>query len=400
MRYFFACVVVCLAGLGLAASSAAQTGVLPGQWLLSIASNGDQFDFAIDCQPSGTSTIQFAVSGDAIAVTGGLDGTFEEAGSVVIDETGHVTAFASSFTIYGVDGTVLTGTKELDTSETAGIATGTCGSDETGGCYADTSPIDLRYTATTGEGTESGTARTNGVDAYQFICGGTTDGAFEEEFLATDAPPAQPSELSLEPATAANVVGEEHTITATLLDQYGNPIPDYSIRFSVTGATSASGSCVTNVLGQCGFTFMGADFPGTATITACTDAFGDGSCEPEPTATASKEYLLPQSTTGSTTGGGRIEATTLYVSVRSTDTGINGNCLITAPGTTIDCLNATTYVQAGSTSTTYGVATINGIATLYRIRVVDNGGSDLFSIVTTTGYELTGNLTNGNLHVG
>jgi hypothetical protein len=117
---------------------------LPGQWLLSIASNGDQFSFDIDCQAEGSSTIQFSVTGDAIAVSGGYDGTFEEEGTVTLDATGHVTAFSSTFTIYADDGSVITGTKEFDTSETAGIATGSCGADSSGACFADTTPIDLR----------------------------------------------------------------------------------------------------------------------------------------------------------------------------------------------------------------------------------------------------------------
>jgi Bacterial Ig-like domain (group 1) len=399
MRYFVLSAAVCLVALALASSSTAQTaGVLPGQWLLSIASNGDRFDFQLDCQPD-VSTIEFAVAGAAIPISGGYSGTFEEQGSVVLDATGHVVGFSSTFTIRADDGTVVTGTKELDTSETAGIATGACTVDSSGACYVHTSPIDLRYTALTPSGTETGTAFTRGVDGYQAICGGATDGAFEEEFLATDQAPSEPTTLTLEPASAVNSVDEPHTVTATLLDQYGSPIQDYSIRFSVTGATTADGSCITDVLGRCTFTFAGATFPGPATITACTDAFGDGSCEPQPTATATKSYVLPQSTTGSTSGGGRIGTTTVFVSVRSTSTGLSGDCLINTGDTTVDCLSATSYVQAGTNSTTYGLATVNGIETPYRIRVVDNGNSDLFSITTESGYQLTGALTSGNLRV-
>lgn len=404
MRFLLASALVCLLGLGSAAVAAAQpTGALPGQLLLSIASNGDQFDFDIDCQPESTSTIRFSVSGKAIAVYGGFDGSFEEQGIVTLDDTGHVTGFSSTFTIHADDGSVVTGTKELDTRETAGIATGACSADPSGSCFADTSPIDLRYTATTAAGSETGTARSLGVDAYQPTCGGATDGAFEEEFLATDAPPSEPTTLTLQPESAVNVVGEAHTVTATLLDQYGETVQDYSIRFSVSGAVTGGGSCITNVLGQCDFTFEGAAFPGAATITACTDAFGDGTCEPAPMAIATKEYVLPSSTTGATTGGGRIGTATVSVSARSDGTAITGDCAIVAATTTIDCLDAIAYVQAGSTSTIYGHATINGVETLYRIRVVDAGnsgsGRDVFSIVTASGYELTGTLTGGNLQV-
>src|SRR5215216_7903656 len=271
MRYLLASAFVCLFALGSAAAATAQSpGVLPGQWFLSIASNGDQFSFDIDCQPESTSMIGFSVTGDAIVLYGGFDGTFEEQGTATIDATGHVTGFSSTFTIYADDGSIVTGTKELDTSDSAGIATGTCGSDASGSCFADTSPIDLPYPATTGAETETGTARLNsGMDAYQVTCGGATDGAFEEEFLATHTPPSEPTTLTLQPGSAVNIVGEPHTVTATLVDQYSDPIQDYAIRFSVSGATTGGGWCATNVLGQCSLTFDGAVFPGVATISAC-----------------------------------------------------------------------------------------------------------------------------------
>jgi hypothetical protein len=407
VRSLFASTLVCVVAVVAVAAAAAAppVGVLPGQWLLSIASNGDRFNFAIDCRAEGTSTIQFSVTGDAIAVFGGFDGSFEEEGSVVLDATGHVTGFASTFTIYADDGTVVTGTKELDTSETAGVATGACGTDSSGACFADTSPIDLRYSATTPTGTETGTARTLGIDAYQTICGGPTDGAFEEEFLATDAAPSEPTTLTLEPLSAVNVVGEAHTVTATLVDQYGDPVQDYGVRVSVSGAVTAGGLCVTNVLGQCSFTFEGALFPGAATITACADAHGDGSCDPVPTATATarKEYVLPASTPGATTGGGRIGTATVSLSVRSDGVTLSSDCRIMVGDTVIECLDALSYVRVGGTTTTYGHATVDGVDTLYRTQVIDapDSGStrDVFSIVTASGFELSGTLTAGDFRI-
>jgi Bacterial Ig-like domain (group 1) len=277
MRYLLASMLIGLLALGSAAAEAGPPpGVLPGQLLVSYSSDGDQYTFDIDCRPGGTSTIQFWVAGDAIALYGGFDGSFEEEGMVTVDETGHVNSFSSTFTINANDGSVVTGTKELDTSETAGIASGVCGAEPSGECFASTDPIDLRYAATTATRTEAGTARYDGVDAYQPTCGGATDGVFWAEFLATDDPPAEPTTLTLQPESAVKVVGQPHTVTATLLDQYGDPVQDYSIRFSVSGAVTGDGSCITDVLGQCGFTFDGPASPGTSTITACTDAHGDG----------------------------------------------------------------------------------------------------------------------------
>jgi hypothetical protein len=243
MRYLLASMLVCMLGLvSAAAASAAPSSVLPGQLLLSISSNGDQYSFDIDCRPEGTSTIQFSVEGDAIPISGGFDGRFEEQGVVTFNATGRVTSFSSTFTINANDGSVVTGTKELDTSEDAGLADGVCGAEPSGSCFASTTPIDLRYMAAIAGGTETGTARYEGVDASQPTCGGATEGAFWEEFLATDDLPPEPTTLTLQPENAVKVVGQPHTITATLLDQYGDPVQDYAIRFSVLGAATGDGS--------------------------------------------------------------------------------------------------------------------------------------------------------------
>jgi Bacterial Ig-like domain (group 1)/HYR domain len=310
MRYLLAGMLVCLLGLGSATAAAAPPpAVLPGTVMLSIASDGDQYDFDIDCQPDSTSTIQFSVTGDAIAWYGGLEGSFEEQGIVTFNSTGRVTSFSSTFTINSNDGSLVTGTKELDTSENAGLADGFCGAEPSGSCFASTTPIDLRYSATTPTRTETGTARHEGIDAYQPTCGGATDGAFWEEFLATDDPPPAPTTLTLEPESAEKVVGQPHTVTATLLDQYGDPVQDHTIRFSVSGAATVDGSCITDVLGQCGFTFEGPASPGTTTITACPDAHGDGSCETPPSATATTDWVAREPPTITTAGDLTIEAT-------------------------------------------------------------------------------------------
>jgi hypothetical protein len=380
-------------------------GELTGQWLLSISANGDTYDFDIDCRPGETSTIDFSVTGDAIALSRGYDGTFAEEGTVTIGPTGAVTGFSSTFTIMADDGTVITGTKELDRRETAGFATGGCAvPDSSGSCSAFTTPIDLTYNATTPSGTETGAARTLGVDAFQEVCGGATYGAFEEEFLATDEPPSAPTTLTLEPPTAVNEVDETHTVTATLLDQHGAPVPDYAIQFTVTGAVMAGGSCVTDVLGRCTYTFAGASFPGVAAITACSDAHGDGACEEDSArGAATKEFILPALTAGATTGGGRIGTATVTASARSQGSSIDGTCNVVTATATVKCLDVTAYAQTGSTSVFFGRATVNGVETMYRIRVVDAADSgsarDVFSLVTASGFTLTGALTEGNFQV-
>ena len=67
------------------------------------------------------------------------------------------------------------------------------------------------------------------------------------------------------------------------------------------------------------------------------------------------------------------------------------------------CLNATSYAQAVTHATFTGNATVNGVATTYRITVDDNAdpgaGADMFTITTGSGYTATGVLTQGNIQV-
>jgi Bacterial Ig-like domain (group 1) len=86
--------------------------------------------------------------------------------------------------------------------------------------------------------------------------------------------------MTLEPPTAENLRGTDHTVTATLTDDEGAPVSGATVEFAVTGANSATGPGVTNASGQATFTYTGANL-GNDVITACynADASPDGSCE-------------------------------------------------------------------------------------------------------------------------
>ncbi|HEX8064931.1 MAG TPA: SBBP repeat-containing protein [Thermoleophilaceae bacterium] len=97
--------------------------------------------------------------------------------------------------------------------------------------------------------------------------------------------------LALEPATATNAAGEEHCVTATLEDGSGDPIDGATVRFSVSGASSASGSATTDSNGEAGFCYTGTT-AGDDSIHAFADLDVDGSQgEGEPGATAAKTYV-------------------------------------------------------------------------------------------------------------
>lgn len=80
--------------------------------------------------------------------------------------------------------------------------------------------------------------------------------------------------VTLAPKTATNVVGTEHCVTATVVDQNNNPLEGIRVDFSVTGPNSTSGFAVTNASGQATFCYSGTN-EGTDTITASVGDLSD-----------------------------------------------------------------------------------------------------------------------------
>lgn len=79
--------------------------------------------------------------------------------------------------------------------------------------------------------------------------------------------PLVPNTLTLTPSSATGALGEEHTVTATVEDQNGDPLPGETVSFTVTGANTASGSDVTDSMGEATFTYQLENL-GEDTITA------------------------------------------------------------------------------------------------------------------------------------
>lgn len=111
---------------------------------------------------------------------------------------------------------------------------------------------------------------------------------------------------------------------------------------------------------------------------------------------------------GLATGGGQIPTgVTFGFMAKSDQTGVKGNCTVidrtTNPPVMVKCLDATTYFQTNSHASFEGNATINGVATTYRIDVDDfaepGTGIDTFKIATASGYGAAGVLTQGNIRV-
>ncbi len=80
--------------------------------------------------------------------------------------------------------------------------------------------------------------------------------------------------ISLAPKTANRFIGQQHCVTATVQDQFGDPLEGVSVDFSVSGANSASGSVSTGSDGKAQFCYVGV-FEGTDNIIAAAGALSD-----------------------------------------------------------------------------------------------------------------------------
>jgi hypothetical protein len=410
-----------------AASDAAQIPppTLTGEDLLAHNSGVGAVSTSGNCDPDGTSTFSFTASGPA---NGPYPGTFTESGTFVIGPQnltsdparGALLSFDATFAIDSPIGQV-TGSKTL--SNRGGQQLAFCTSDDN----ANTGNVPGDYTAEiVAEGctyADHGIVPGMGITNSPPIPADPSTQEFGENFRSDLLAPQQqgscdttppPASVTLSPADAVNNVGTTHTVTATVKDAGGNPVSGVTVLFRVQGSTNASGSCTTDANGQCSFNYQGPNLPGADLIGGCADSDGDGAAETgEPCGEATKAWLLPASTPGQTTGGGQIlntQATDKIAfgfNAKSTSTGVKGECTVVDPSTVtnmkIKCVDVTTLVQTATHATFFGNATVDGVATTYRIDVDDvaepGKGKDTFKIQTSSGYTAGGTLQHGNIQV-
>ena len=273
-----------------------------------------------------------------------------------------------------------------------------------------------------GSGAEIGRGITVDPNGNAYVTGDTlstdfptTPGAFDTTFTGTiDAFVAKigeivepPATLTLNPPTATNPVETQHCVTATVKDAGGNPAPSVTVRFTVTGSVSTSGSATTDANGQATFCYMGPPLPGADTITAFADTDNDGTQDAaEPMGAAAKTWTLPVTTPLceiKITNGGRITAlngdkATFGGNAKSSQTGeTQGQEQYQDHGPVqplnVHSINVLSIVcdGPGDEASIYGQATINGAGPFfYRIKVKDLGepgvGFDKYWILLQTGY--------------
>jgi hypothetical protein len=217
--------------------------------------------------------------------------------------------------------------------------------------------------------------------------------------------PGPPATLTLEPKTDTNTVDEQHCVTATVKDAFGNPTPNIVVRFTVTGSVMTSGSATTNASGQAEFCYTGPALPGADLITAFADTNNNMVQDPgEPSDTATKTWVLPVSTPGcKVTYGGRITAAngdkaTFGGNAMVPDSGPQGQEQYRDHGPAVSLnvhsieIMSVTCSADGKSASIFGTATINGSGSFdFRIDLTDNAepgaGADTYRIRLSTGYD-------------
>jgi hypothetical protein len=218
--------------------------------------------------------------------------------------------------------------------------------------------------------------------------------------------PGDPATLDLTPASATNVVDQQHCVTAHVEDAFGNDTPGITVEFSVsptTFHTPSSGSDDTNASGDAEFCYSAA-LPGSDVITAFADTDGSGGQNgTEPSDTATKTWVLPSSTAGcKVTYGGRITAAngdkaTFGGNANVKSSGPSGQEEYQDHGPAADInvhsidVRAVTCSADHTAASIFGTATVDGGGTVnYRIDVKDlgePGTTDTYRIRLSNGYD-------------
>ena len=130
-----------------------------------------------------------------------------------------------------------------------------------------------------GQATLTYTGAAAGTDAIvataQITCGNATvDLTSDEVTKIWESTPVFTGLITLSPVSATNIVGESHTVTATVTCN-GNAESNAAVTFTVTGANSASGTGTTDANGQASFTYTGTA-AGTDAINATAESWCTG----------------------------------------------------------------------------------------------------------------------------
>ena len=206
-------------------------------------------------------------------------------------------------------------------------------------------------------------------------------------------PAPVPTTVVLDPLAAPNPVDSEHCVTATVRDQYEQPMGDINVEFRVTGSVTTGGNADTDANGEAEFCYTGPAFPGPDAIHAWADWNPDNGTQdplampPEPFGDATKTWTFPVSTPGCevkiTNGGWIIAANTDRASFGG-NAKVDGNGNVSGneeyqdhgPVQSFNAHGNVTVVTCSFTdrtqATIFGYASVDGQGShLYRIDVKD-----------------------------
>jgi large repetitive protein len=248
---------------------------------------------------SGSCSVQYtpsAVGTGTHTVTGSYGGDDAHTGSSGSDEvtvtkrstSTSVSCTPSSFQAGGE--TTCTATVADTSGGSASTPTGDvswssdgAGTFSSASCTLDTSgKCSVKYTSTKA-GTDEITGSYGGDDKHATSSGATS----------VTVRPGPPADVDVAPAQATNTAGEEHCVTATVTDAYGNAVEaGVNVHFSVTGANPRSSTAVpTGADGKATFCYTGTK-AGDDTIKAVADRDTppNGPDDGDPAGQASKTY--------------------------------------------------------------------------------------------------------------
>ncbi|MFL5842262.1 MAG: Ig-like domain repeat protein [Thermoleophilaceae bacterium] len=164
---------------------------------------------------------------------------------------------------------------------TVNFATDGAGSFTTASCTLDAGKCSVTYSSTKAANDKI-TATYDGDATHEGSSGFTT----------VTVRPGPPNAVTVSPPEATNTAGEEHCVTATVKDAFGNTAEaGVSVYFSVTGANTASATEMTDASGQAAFCYTGTK-AGADTIKAVADRDDppNGPDDGDPFGTANKTY--------------------------------------------------------------------------------------------------------------
>jgi hypothetical protein len=241
--------------------------------------------------------------------------------------------------------------------------------------------------------------------AYYYYCpgggAGSNYGYCPPTTTTTTTPPSVATTLDLEPETDTNVVDEQHCVTATVRNQFGDPMQGVIVDFTATPpASPMTGSGTTNSQGEVEFCFTSA-LPGAIDVEAHVRS--------NPTAQdeVKKFYVLPPSTVGCKfTDGGRITAlngdkATFGSVAKVSEAKVTGTDKVSGtqqyqdhgPAANLNVHSITILAVSctGNSASIFGKARINGAGSFdFRVDLTDNGepgiGQDTYRI-RVNGYD-------------